>query len=60
VIEGLTRAETLDVPPSRSGLQRYFLKTEVREAFLAAMGFSEAELGAEEQPFDPPSPAART
>jgi hypothetical protein len=33
---------------------------EVREAFLAAMGFSEAELAGVEQSFDPLAPAART
>jgi 5,5'-dehydrodivanillate O-demethylase len=64
ITEGFTRAEIMNDPQSRRGLQGYIFQTgqpaEVREAFLSAMGFSEAELGAEEQSFDPLSPAART
>ena len=63
-IEGFTRAEIMRDPFSRRNLQGYIFQTgqpaEVREAFLAAMGFSEAELGPDEQPFDPLAPAART
>jgi 5,5'-dehydrodivanillate O-demethylase len=63
-IEGFPRAEIMRDPFSRRNLQGYIFQTgqpaEVREAFLAAMGFSEAELGTEEQSFDPLSPAART
>ena len=62
-IEGFGRAEFLHDPFSRRNLQGYIFQTgqpaEVREAFLAAMGFSEAELGPDEQPFDPLAPASR-
>src|SRR5204862_3597208 len=47
-IEGFTRAEIMRDPFSRRNLQGYIFQTgqppEVREAFLAAMGFTEAEL----------------
>jgi hypothetical protein len=46
-IEGFRRAELMDNPLARRGLQGYIFQTgqpaEVRTAFLAAMGFSEAE-----------------
>jgi hypothetical protein len=45
-------------------LQGYIFQTgqpaEVREAFLAAMGFSEAELAPPDDRFDPLAPAGRT
>ena len=50
-------------PFSRRNLQGYIFQTgqpaEVREAFLAAMGFSEAELEPEPLQFDPLAPAPR-
>ena len=50
-------------PLARRGLQGYIFQTgqpaEVRAAFLAAMGFGEAEATADPRPFDPLSPAAR-
>ena len=64
-IDGFTRAEMLRNPLARRGLEGYIFQTgqptEVRDAFLAAMGFSEAELEAPQQSFDPlaPAPAAR-
>ena len=62
-IEGFTRAELMEDPLSRRGLQGYIFQTgqpaEVRAAFLAAMGFSEAEATADPRPFDPLAPAAR-
>ena len=63
-IEGFSRAEIMRDPFSRRNLQGYIFQTgqpaEVREAFLAAMGFSEAELEPEPQAFDPLAPAPRT
>jgi 5,5'-dehydrodivanillate O-demethylase len=62
-IEGFTRAELMSNPLARRGLQGYIFQTgqpaEVRAAFLAAMGFSEAEATADPRPFDPLAPAAR-
>ena len=62
-IEGFARAEFLRDPFSRRNLQGYIFQTgqpaEVRAAFLAAMGFSDAEPAAEPRPFDPLAPAAR-
>ncbi len=62
-IEGFTRAEIMGNPLARRGLQGYIFQTgqpaEVRAAFLAAMGFSEAEATADPRPFDPLAPAAR-
>ena len=61
--EGFTRAELMTNPLARCGLQGYIFQTgqpaEVRAAFLAAMGFSEAEAAADPRPFDPLAPAAR-
>jgi len=61
VIEGFSSAEIMTDPLSRRGLQDYVFQAgqppEVREAFLAAMGFSEAELQPDQQPFDPLAPA---
>src|SRR4051794_36598077 len=62
-IEGFPRAQFLRDPFSRRNLQGYIFQTgqpaEVREAFLAAMGFTEAELQPGETPFDPLAPAAQ-
>jgi len=62
-IEGFTRAELMSNPLARRGLQGYIFQTgqpaEVRAAFLAAMGFSEAEATADPRPFDALAPAAR-
>jgi hypothetical protein len=62
-IDGFTRAEIMRDPFSRRNLHGYIFQTgqpaEVREAFLAAMGFSEAELEPEAQPYDPLAPAGR-
>jgi 5,5'-dehydrodivanillate O-demethylase len=62
-IEGFTRAELMANPLARRGLQGYIFQTgqpaEVRAAFLAAVGFSEAEAAADPRPFDPLAPAAR-
>ena len=59
---GFSRADIVRDPFSRRNLQGYIFQTgqpaEVREAFLAAMGFSEDELEAGEQIFDPLAPAA--
>ena len=63
LIDGFTRAEMMANPLARRGLQGYIFQTgqpaEVREAFLAAMGFSEAEATADPRPFDPLAPAPR-
>ena len=52
-----------DDPFARRDLQGYIFQTgqpaEVRAAFLAAMGFSEAEATADPRPFDPLASAAR-
>ena len=62
-IEGFTRAEIMRDPFSRRNLHGYIFQTgqppEVREAFLAAMGFTEAELEPEPQPYDPLAPGPR-
>ena len=62
-IGGFTRAEVMSNPLARRGLQGYIFQTgqpaEVRAAFLAAMGFSEAEATADPRPFDALAPAAR-
>jgi 5,5'-dehydrodivanillate O-demethylase len=62
-IEGFTRAELITNPLARRGLQGYIFQTgqpaEVRAAFLAAMGFSEAEATADPRHFDPLAPASR-
>jgi 5,5'-dehydrodivanillate O-demethylase len=64
MIEGFSRTEIENDPLSRRGLQGYIFQTgqpaEVREAFLAAMGFSEAELAPPDDRFDPLAPVART
>ena len=50
-------------PLARRGLQGYIFQTgqpaKVRAAFLAAMGFSEAEAAADPRPFDPLASVAR-
>jgi 5,5'-dehydrodivanillate O-demethylase len=62
-IEGLTRAELTEDPLARRGLQGYIFQigqpTEVRTAFLAAMGFTESETTAYPRSFDPLAPASR-
>jgi 5,5'-dehydrodivanillate O-demethylase len=62
-IEGFPRADFVRDPFSRRNLQGYIFQTgqpaEVRAAFLAAMGFSEAEATADPRPFDALAPAAR-
>jgi 5,5'-dehydrodivanillate O-demethylase len=62
LIDGLTRAEMMHNPLAGRGLKGYIFQTgqppEVREAFLAAMGFTEAELQPDEKPFDPLAPLA--
>jgi 5,5'-dehydrodivanillate O-demethylase len=63
VIDGFTRAEMLRDPLTRRGLQGYIFQTgqpaEVRDAFLAAMGFNETEFEPDPRPFDPLAPAPR-
>jgi hypothetical protein len=50
-------------PPSRRGLEGYIFQTgqppEVRDAFLAAMGFNGTEFATPEDPLDPLTPAPR-
>jgi hypothetical protein len=62
-IDGFARADFLHDPFSRRNLQGYIFQTgqpaRVRAAFLAAMGFSEAEASADPRPFDLLAPAAR-
>jgi len=62
-IEGFARADLLRDPFSRRNLQGYIFQTgqpvEVRQAFLAAMGFSEEEARAGPQIFDPLAPQRR-
>jgi 5,5'-dehydrodivanillate O-demethylase len=62
-IDGFERADFLRDPFSRRNLQGYIFQTgqpaEVRAAFLAAMGFSEAEATANPRPFDALAPAPR-
>jgi 5,5'-dehydrodivanillate O-demethylase len=61
--DGLTRAEMLRDPLSRRSLEGYIFQTgqppEVRDAFLAAMGFNGAEFAPADDPFDPLAPAPR-
>ena len=61
-IEGFTRAEMVRNPLARRGLQGYIFQTgqpsEVRAAFLAAMGFTEEEATADPRSFDPLAPPA--
>jgi hypothetical protein len=63
LVEGFTRAELMTDPLARRGLRGYIFQTgqpaEIRAAFLAAMGFSEADATADPRPFDPLAPAAR-
>jgi 5,5'-dehydrodivanillate O-demethylase len=63
LMEGLTRAEMLRDPLSRRGLEGYVFQIgqppEVRDAFLAAMGFNGAEFAPPEDPFDPLALAPR-
>ncbi len=60
ITEGFSRAEIMRNPLARRGLQGYIFQTgqpaAVREAFLAAMGFTEEEAGADPQQFDPLAP----
>ena len=62
-IDGFERADFLRDPFSRRNLQGYIFQTgqpaEVRAAFLAAMGFSEAEATADPQPYDALAPGPR-
>ena len=62
-IDGFERAGFLRDPLSRRNLQGYVFQTgqpaEVRAAFLAAMGFSEAEATSDPQPYDALAPAPR-
>jgi 5,5'-dehydrodivanillate O-demethylase oxygenase subunit len=62
-IEGFPRADMMRDPFNRRNLQGYIFQTgqppEVREAFLAAMGFTEVELEPEPAAFDPLAPAPR-
>jgi 5,5'-dehydrodivanillate O-demethylase len=62
LIDGFARAEIMRDPLSRRGLQGYIFQAgqpqQVRQAFLAAMGFTEAELQPDSSPFDPLAPAA--
>lgn len=61
--DGLTRAEMLRDPLSRRGLEGYIFQIgqprEVRDAFLAAMGFNGKEFGPVDDFFDLLAPAAR-
>src|SRR5438067_7583977 len=63
-IEGFPRADMMRDPFNRRNLQGYIFQTgqppEVREAFLAAMGFTQAELEPEPAAFDPLAPAPRS
>jgi len=63
LIDGLTRAAMLRDPLSRRSLEGYIFQTgqptEVRDAFLAAMGFNGAEFASSDDPFDPLAPAPR-
>jgi 5,5'-dehydrodivanillate O-demethylase len=63
-IDGFSRADMMRDPFNRRNLQGYIFQTgqppEVREAFLAAMGFTEAELEPEPAAFDPLAPAPRS
>ena len=63
LIDGLTRAEMLRDPLSRRGLEGYIFQTgqppEVRDAFLAAMGFNGTEFAPPDDLFDPLAPAPR-
>jgi len=62
-IDGFERADFVRDPFSRRNLEGYIFQigqpAEVRSAFLAAMGFSEAEAAAEPRPFDPLAPGGR-
>src|SRR5207244_9314217 len=62
-IDGFGRDDFLRDPFSRRNLQGYIFQTgqpaEVRQAFLAAMGFSEAEATAGPPAYDPLAPARR-
>src|SRR5882762_7224072 len=63
-IDGFSRADMMRDPFNRRNLQGYIFQTgqppEVREAFLAAMGFTQAELEPEPAAFDPLAPAPRS
>jgi 5,5'-dehydrodivanillate O-demethylase len=63
LVNGPTRAEMLCDPLSRRGLEGYVFQTgqppEVRDAFLAAMGFNGAEFAPADDPFDPLAPVPR-
>jgi 5,5'-dehydrodivanillate O-demethylase oxygenase subunit len=61
--QGLTRAEYLKDPFARRGLQGYLFQTgqprEVREAFLAAMGINDSDIGEGLEQIDPLAPNSR-
>jgi 5,5'-dehydrodivanillate O-demethylase len=63
LIDGFARAEMINNPLARRGLQGYIFQTgqpaEVRAAFLAAMGFTEKEATADPRRFDPLALAPR-
>lgn len=60
---GLSRAEMLKESFSRRSLEGFIFQTgqppEVREAFLAAMGFNDTDFGPPDDPLDPLAPAPR-
>jgi 5,5'-dehydrodivanillate O-demethylase len=60
---GLSRAEMLKESFSRRSLEGFIFQTgqpsEVREAFLAAMGFNDTDFGLPDDPLDPLAPAPR-
>src|SRR5207253_9852694 len=64
LLDGFSRADMMRDPFNRRNLQGYIFQTgqppEVREAFLAAMGFTQAELEPEPAAFDPLAPAPRS
>ena len=63
LIDGFTRAEMMNNPLARHGLQGYIFQTgqpaEIRAAFLTAMGFTEEEATADPRRFDPLAPSPR-
>jgi Protein of unknown function (DUF3489) len=63
LIDGFTRAEMMNNPLARRGLQGYIFQTgqpaEIHAAFLTAMGFPEEEATADPRRFDPLAPSPR-